>query len=63
MLDRFLEFYVKIRGLPVLIAILFVIVNLVLQFVPPLEPLARTNIFLHLGVIVGLVGLMLARVL
>ena len=63
MLDRMSEFLAKVRGLPVLIGILLVIANLVIQFIPPLEPLARTNVLLHLGVLVGLAGLMLARVL
>lgn len=63
MLDRMSEFLAKVRGLPILIGILLVVINLVIQFIPPLEPLARTNVLLHLGVLIGLVGIMLARVL
>jgi hypothetical protein len=61
--DRLSNFLARVRGLPALIAILLAIVNLAIQFVPPLEPLARTNVFLHLAVILGLIGLLLARTL
>ena len=62
-LDRLSEFISKRRGLPVIIAILLVAVNLVLQFIPGLEWLARTNLFLHLGVITGLLGILLSAAL
>lgn len=62
-MDRLSNFLARVRGLPALIAILLAIVNLAIQFVPPLEPLARTNVFLHLAVILGLIGLLLARTL
>jgi hypothetical protein len=63
MLDRLSEFLARVRGLPVLLAILLAVINLAIQFVPPLEPLARTNLFLHLAVILGLIGILLARTL
>lgn len=63
MLDRMSEFLAKVRGLPVLIGIVLVIANLVIQFIPVLEPLARTNVLLHLGVLIGLAGILLARAL
>jgi len=62
-LDRLSEFLAKRRGLPTLLAILLVIVNLIIQFIPGLEWLARTNLFLHLGVIVGLIGVLLSAAL
>jgi len=63
MIDRFSEFLARRRGLPVIIAILLVAINLILQFIPGLEWLARTNLFLHLGVIIGLLGILLAAAL
>ena len=60
LLDRLSEFLAKRRGLPTMIAILLVIVNLILQFLPGLEWLARTNLLLHIGVIVGLLGILLS---
>jgi hypothetical protein len=62
-LDRLSEFLSKRRGLPTMIAILLVIINLVLQFVPGAEWLARTNLFLHLGIIIGLIGVLLSAAL
>ncbi len=63
MIDRFSEFLARRRGLPVIIAILLVAINLIVQFIPGLEWLARTNLFLHLGVIIGLLGILLAAAL
>jgi hypothetical protein len=62
-LDRLSEFLAKRRGLPTLLAILFVIINFVIQFIPGMEWFARTNLFLHLGVIVGLIGVLLSAAL
>ncbi|MEK6574937.1 MAG: hypothetical protein AABZ58_11585 [Chloroflexota bacterium] len=59
-LDRLSEFLSKRRGLPTMIAILLVVINLILQFIPGIEWLARTNILLHIGVIVGLLGILLS---
>ncbi|MBM4424674.1 MAG: hypothetical protein FJ030_15025 [Chloroflexi bacterium] len=62
-LDRLSEFLSKRRGLPTMIAILLVAVNLVLQFIPDAEWLARTNLFLHVGVIIGFLGILLSAAL
>ena len=62
-LDRLSEFLARRRGLPTMVAILLVVINLILQFVPGLEWLARTNIFLHVGVIIGLTGILLSAAL
>lgn len=62
-LDRLSEFLSKRRGLPTMIAILLVAINLIVQFVPGAEWLARTNLFLHLGVIIGLLGVLLSAAL
>ena len=59
-LDRLSEFLSRHRGLPTMIAILLVVINLILQFIPGIEWLARTNILLHIGVIVGLLGILLS---
>lgn len=46
-----------------MIAILLVILNLVVQFVPGLDWMARTHLLLHVGVIVGLLGILLSAAL
>jgi hypothetical protein len=48
------------------VGVLFVIVNYVVQFfmhVPVLGFLAGTNLLLHLGVIIGLIGILLGDAL
>ncbi len=62
-MERLSEFLARVRGLPALIAIALALLNFVIQFIPGLDFLARTNLFLHLALILGLIGLMLARVL
>lgn len=47
------------KGLPVLIGILLIIANYVVQFFPALGFLASTDLLLHLGVIVGILGLLI----
>jgi hypothetical protein len=63
-LNRFLdwisEFLAHRKGLLLLISILFIIINFIFQLIPGMGWLARSNLFLHLGVILGLVGVMVA---
>ena len=62
-LDRISNYLAARRGLPTLIGVLLVLLNFVVQFIPGLEGLARTNALLHLGIAVGLLGLLLAQAL
>lgn len=62
-LDRLSEFLSRRRGLPTMVAIAFVAVNLILQFIPGLEWFAQTNLLLHLGIIIGLAGMLLSAAL
>jgi hypothetical protein len=63
-LNRFLDwisdFLAHRKGLLLLISIVFVIINFIFQLIPAMGWLARSNLFLHLGVILGLVGVMVA---
>lgn len=65
LLDRISQFLAQVRGLPILLAVGLVLLNLVLQFVqiPIIMVLAETNVFLHLGVVVGLIGVLLSDAL
>jgi len=62
--NRFLEwiseFLAHRKGLLLLIGILFVIINFMFQLIPGTGWLVSSNLFLHLGVILGLVGVMVA---
>ena len=58
-LDKVSEYLAPRKGLLPFIGILFVIANFVLQYLP-IGWLADSNLFLHLGVIIAVFGLMLA---
>lgn len=60
------EFLAKRKGLPVLIGVGLIVVNLLFNFLPhwPLIGwLADTDLFLNLGAILGLIGILLGDAL
>jgi hypothetical protein len=59
-LDAASEFLAHRKGLLPALGILLVIINGVLQFIPGDGAFADMNILLHLGVIVAILGIMLA---
>lgn len=59
-LDQASEFFAHRKGLLPVLGIFLILLNWTLQFIPGLEGLANTNSFLHLGVILAIVGFMLA---
>ena len=59
-LDYLSETLAARKGLLLILAILLVVVNYVLQFFPGAGWVAQTNLLLHLGVIIGLTGVMIA---
>ncbi len=61
-LDRLSAFIARYKGLPTMVAVLLVLVNFLLQFLD-LGWLSSSNLFLHLGIVVGLIGLLLAEAL
>ena len=60
LLDTLSEYLAHRKGLLPLIGIIFIIVNLVLQFTPVPQSLTSSNLLLHIGIIVAIIGLMLA---
>ena len=64
-LDRISDYVSAHRGVPVLLGVLLVVVNYVLVIIPDVQLgfVETTNLFLHLGVIVGLVGVLLGDAL
>ncbi len=66
LLQRISDFMARLPGLPVLIAVSLVIINLVLQFLPAWPVvgwLAQTDLLLHIGLIVGFLGILLGDIL
>jgi hypothetical protein len=60
-LTNLLDFLENMKGLPLLIGILLVILNFIVQYIPGLASLGDSNLLLHLGVVVGLLGVLLAE--
>lgn len=59
-LDTLSNFLAHRKGLLPIIGIIFLLINLVLQFIIPGSFLATTNLFLHIGLIIAIFGMMLA---
>lgn len=62
LMDRVSEFIAHRKGLLPMIGLLLVLVNFVLQ-VFPVGWVSQTNCFLHLGIILAIVGFLIARAL
>ena len=64
LIDQMSEYFAHRKGLLPLIGIGLVFLTLILQFILPADFwLAYTNLFLHLGLIVAIFGIMLAWIL
>jgi hypothetical protein len=61
-LDRVSAFIARYKGLPTMVAVVLVVLNFLLQFAN-LGWLSESNLLLHLGIVVGLIGLLLAEAL
>jgi hypothetical protein len=66
LLQRISNFLARLPGLPILVAIGLVVLNFILLVLPDwpvIGWLAEKQLLLHLGVIVGLLGVLLGRAL
>jgi hypothetical protein len=66
LLRRLSNFLARLPGLPILIAVALILLNFVLQLLPdwPLIGwLAQTHFCMHLGLILGLLGILLGDAL
>ncbi len=59
-LDVLSEYLAHRKGLLPILGILLVIANGVLQFIPEAGWLATTNILLHFGIVLALIGILIA---
>ena len=62
MLDKVSEYLAPRKGLLPIIGILFIVLNFAFQFLP-LGWIKNSNLFLHFGLLIAILGLMLAWVL
>jgi hypothetical protein len=58
-LDKASEYLANRKGLLPLIGIALIVINFILQFLP-VGWLKETNLFLHLGLVISIFGLLLA---
>jgi hypothetical protein len=62
-LDHTSEFLAHRKGLLPLLGILFVLINFILNLIPGVGWIATSNILLHLGLIIAILGFLLAQAL
>jgi hypothetical protein len=60
LLDNISEYLAHRKGLIPLLGILLIIVNLLIQLFPISGWLVETNLLLHLGIIIAILGIMIA---
>jgi len=63
MMKDFLNWLAEVKGILPLSGLLLVLLSLIAQFIPPLHFLTVGNWLLHVGVLVGLGGLLVADAL
>lgn len=63
LVDTLSEYFAHRKGLLPLVGLLFILINLVLQFFLPPGWLKESNLFLHVGLVISILGLILARAL
>lgn len=59
-LDHMSEYFARRKGLLPIVGLALIVVNLVIQFILPGSFIALSNLFLHIGLIIAIFGLMLA---
>ncbi len=64
-LDRISDYLAAHRGMPIFVAIGLVAINFVFRLIPGVQLgfIESSDVFLHLGIIVGLVGILLGEAL
>ena len=60
LLDNLSNYLAHRKGLLPIIGLVLIVLNLILQFVFPGSMIVISNLFLHIGLIVAIFGLMLA---
>lgn len=64
MISKFLdwasEYFAHRKGLLPIIGLVMIVINLLIQFILPGSSIASTNLFLHIGLVTAIFGLMLS---
>ncbi|KAA3647769.1 MAG: hypothetical protein DWQ07_01950 [Chloroflexi bacterium] len=59
-LDRLSEFFAARKGLLPIVGLLLIALNFVVQFLPMMGFVATSDLFLHLGIVIAILGFLLA---
>lgn len=62
-LDKSADFIAERPGFLPLVAVVLILINLLLQIFPGSGWVVESNLFLHFGLIIGIVGLLMIRAL
>lgn len=60
LLDFLSNYLAHRKGLLPIIGLILLVINLLIQFIVPGSFIASTNLFLHIGLFIAILGLMLA---
>ena len=63
LLDHLSDYFAHRKGLLPIVGLIFVVINFILQLIPDIGWLASSNLFLHFGIILAIIGILLAWVL
>lgn len=63
LLDKSADFMAERPGFLPILAIGFILINFLLQIVPGSGWIVESNLFLHFGLIIGIIGLLIIRAL
>ena len=62
-LDKSADFMAERPGFLPILGVIFILFNLLLQFFPGSGWVIDSNLFLHLGLVIGIIGLLIIRAL
>ena len=60
LLDNLSEYFAHRKGLLPMVGLILVVINFIVQLIPGLGWLASSNLLLHLGLILAILGMMLS---
>lgn len=63
LLDKSADFMAERPGFLPLLAVGFILINFLLQIVPGSGWIVESNLFLHFGLVIGIIGLLIIRAL
>ena len=63
LLDKSADFMAERPGFLPIVGVVFILINLLLQIFPGSGWVVESNLFLHIGLVIGIIGLLIIRAL